>query len=381
MNAPSEIFLVAVPGLEQPLAEEAVAMGFAQVAIVPGGVTIAGGWPEVWRANLVLRGASKVLARIGSFRALHLAQLDKRARKFPWGDFLRPDQPVRVEASTHQSRIYHAGAAAQRVARALTEDFGATVITDPKAADGPTPPIGIKVRIEDDLVTISLDTSGEGLHKRGHKAQVNKAPMRETMAAMFLRQCGYTGEGAGAFPVLDPMCGSGTFMIEAAEMALGLQAGRARAFAFERFAAFDAAAWDKIRAPQAPRATDLRFYGSDRDGGAAAMSRNNAKRAGVEGICDVRHLPISDLTAPEGPKGLVIVNPPYGTRIGERKPLFGLYGAFGQIMTERFQGWRVAMITTDAGLAKATNLPFLPPGPPVAHGGLKVTLWQTAPLA
>lgn len=369
---PLEIFLVAVPGLEQPVAEEAAEHRFAGVTVQPGGVVVAGGWDEVMRANLVLRGPSRALVRVGSFRAMHLAQLDKRMRKFPWDQILRPDVPVKVDASCHASRIYHAGAVVSRVARAINEELGAPIATDPKAEG----PVSVKVRIDDDLCTISVDSSGESLHKRGHKAQVNKAPMRENMAAMFLRLCGYDGRET----VVDPMCGSGTFVIEAAEVAAGLMPGRSRGFAFEKLANFDAAGWAALRRPPAPRETPLRFHGSDRDDGAVAMSRANAARAGVEGLCSFRAAAVSDLTPPDGPPGLVIVNPPYGTRIGERKPLFALYGALGRTLAERFAGWRVGLIATDAGLAQSTGLPFLPPGPPVSHGGLKVTLYRTAPL-
>ena len=209
MTAPTEIYAVTAPGLEALLAEEAREAGFTVTATTPGGVTLTGGWPEVWRANLCLRGATRILARVAEFRALHLAQLDKRARKLPWADWLRPDIPVRVEATCRKSRIYHHRAAAQRVARAITETLGAR-----PGDDG----ITVKLRIEDDLATLSLDTSGPSLHKRGLKQAVNKAPMRETLAALFLRAAGYRGTE----PVVDPMCGSGTFVIEAAEIALGL---------------------------------------------------------------------------------------------------------------------------------------------------------------
>ena len=104
--------------------------GFEGARVVPGGVAFEGGWPEAMRANLVLRGASRVLVRIASFRTMHLAQLDKRARKVPWGDFLRTDIPVSVEATCRKSRIYHAGAAAQRVARAIAEELGAPIAED-----------------------------------------------------------------------------------------------------------------------------------------------------------------------------------------------------------------------------------------------------------
>ena len=363
-----DIFLVATPGLESALLAEVRSRRFKALKLVPGGVAVKGKWPDVWRANLELRGVTRVLARVGAFRVLHLAQLDKRARKVPWGDFLRNDVPVRVEASCSQSRIYHSGAAAQRIARAIQEEFGAPVSDDAQLV--------IKARIEDDLCTLSIDTSGESLHKRGHKEAVGKAPMRETLAALFLRECGFDGSE----PVVDPMCGSGTFVIEAAEIACGLNPGRGRHFAFELLANFDAARWEAMRSAQTGKQPAVRFFGSDRDAGAIRSAAQNAARAGVADCTVFRQQPVSALEPPEGPPGLVIVNPPYGTRIGDKKPLFALYGALGQALLSRFSGWRVGIITTDAALAKATGLPFEPPGPPVLHGGLKVTLFRTGPL-
>jgi putative N6-adenine-specific DNA methylase len=362
-----EIFLVVPPGLEPVLAEEARADGFNVTGTAPGGVTLSGGWPEVWRANLTLRGATRALVRIGEFRAFHLAQLDKRARKFDWAAVLRPDVPVRVEASTKRSKIYHAGAAAQRIERAIREELGAEIRKDA--------PVQIKVRIDDNLVTLSVDSSGESLHKRGHKLFTGKAPMRETLAALFLRACGYDGQE----PVLDPMCGSGTFVIEAAEIAAGLQPGRDRAFAFEQLAGFDPEAFAAMKTT-AGEMPDLRFYGFDRDAGAIKGASENAARAGVESLTQFARAPVGELECPDGPPGLVIVNPPYGGRIGDRKLLFALHGTLGQVLRERFAGWRVGIITNDGGLAKATGLPFLPPGPPIAHGGLKVKLYRTDPL-
>lgn len=362
-----EIFLVATPGLETPLAAEARELGWT-VEVQPGGVTFRGGWGDVRRANLMLRGATRVLARVGSFRAMHLAQLDKRARKFPWASFLRPDQPVKVETTCRASRIYHAGAATQRIERAIAEELGVSIAAE--AA------IVIKARIEDDLVTISLDTTGPSLHKRGHKLAVAKAPMRETMAAMFLRKMGFDGSQ----PVLDPMCGSGTFVIEAAEIAAGLAAGRSRHFAFEALAGFDPVAWAAMRGAVTPSEAAPRFFGSDRDAGAIRMSQQNAASAGLSGMTAFACRAVTDLVRPEGPPGLVMVNPPYGTRIGNKGPLFGLHAAMGEAFRSRLPGWRIGLVTSDASLARATGLPFGPPGPVVAHGGLKVRLWQTGPL-
>lgn len=363
-----EIFLVAPPGFEPELLAEARERGFKGPKQVEGGVRILGDWKDAWRANLELRGPARVLVRIGAFRAAHLSELDKRAREFPWRETLRRDVPVRVEATCRKSRIYHSGAAAERIARAIREELGAPIADDAEVV--------VKARIDNDVVTLSIDSSGESLHKRGHKEAVGKAPMRENMAALFLRRCGY----AGKEPVLDPMCGSGTFVIEAAEIACGLKPGRTRAFAFEQLATFDAARWEKMRSAGEVHAPSVMFHGSDRDAGAVAASAANAARAGVAACTLFARLAVSDITPPEGPPGLVIVNPPYGARIGDRKPLFGLYGALGNTLMARFSGWRVGLITTDASLAKATGLPFLPPTPPVLHGGLRVSLFQSAPL-
>ena len=363
-----EIFLVAAPGLGAELLAEVRGLDFKNPRQVPGGVTVTGGWPEVWRANLEIRGATRVLARLGAFRALHLAQLDKRARQFAWGAALRRDVPVSVEVSCKGSRIYHSGAAAQRIATAIREELGAPVADDAE--------LSIKARIEDDLCTVSIDTSGQSLHKRGHKEEIGKAPLRETMAALFLRRCGY----AGMEPVLDPMCGSGTLVIEAAEIASGLKPGRSRRFAFEQLAGFDSDAWQRLRGSGSVTTPAVRLHGSDRDAGAVRMSRANAVRAGVAEFTSFQHQAISDVSPPDGPPGLVMVNPPYGTRIGDKTQLQALYGALGQTLRSRFAGWRVGLITSEPALAKATGLAFLPTGPSVAHGGLSVLLFQTRRL-
>jgi putative N6-adenine-specific DNA methylase len=369
MTEQFEIFLVATPGLEQPLLDEALAAGFAGAAITDGGVSFPGTWDDVWRANLVLRGATRVLARIGSFMAFHLAQLDKRARKFPWVDVLRADVPVRVEVATsRKSKIYHAGAAAQRIEKALAEDHG--IIITPEAE------VAIKVRIDDNRVTVSVDTSGESLHKRGHKEAVGKAPMRETLAALMLRACGYDGNE----PVVDPMCGSGTFVIEAAEIAMGLFPGRSRSFAFEQLATFDPARWAEMRKSGKTRTAPTHFIGSDRDAGAVRMATDNAARAGVAESTTFMNLNATDLTRPDGPAGLVICNPPYGARIGNQKMLFGVYAGLGRMLADQFSGWRVGIVTSEPALAQATGLPFKPKGPPIPHGGMKVWLFQTDPL-
>lgn len=368
MDTPFDIYLVAAPGLEQTLAAEARDRGFTAPKVKPGGVTIQGDWPEVWRANIVLRGASRVLVRLWEFRAFHLAQLDKRASKLPWANVLRPDVPVRVEVATDKrSKIYHGRAAQQRIEGAIAATVGAPIVAEAAQAQ-----VTIKVRIDDNLVTVSVDTSGESLHKRGHKQAMGKAPMRETLAALFLREMGFDGSQW----LVDPMCGSGTFPIEAAEWAAGLAPGRARGFAFEHLAGIDPAIVTALRAPTARPAAQARFIGYDRDQGAIKMATENAARADVSEWTHFACQPVSALTPPHGASpGIVIVNPPYGDRIGNRKLLFAVYGALGAALKDRFAGWRAGIITTDGGLVQATGL-NVTPGPVVPHGGLKVRLYQ-----
>ena len=360
------IFLVCLPGLEPQLASEARELGFANPTPVPGGVETMGDWPEIWRANLWLRGAGRVLVRLGSFRAMHLAQLDKRARKFPFAEVLRADRPVRIEANCTRSRIYHKGAAAQRVAGAITDQLGCAVTQDAG--------LRLIVRIEDDLVTLSLDVSGEGLHQRGHKQSIGKAPLRETMAALLLRAMGYTGRE----PVIDPMCGSGTFVLEAAEIAAGLAPGRSRSFAFEDLAGFDPQPWAEMQEAgrTAKCAPPLQYLGFDRDQGAIRASIENAARASVSACTSFACQPVSALVRPDTAPGIMMVNPPYGGRIGNPKQLFGLYAQLGAKFREEFQGWRLGLITSDRKLAHATGLP-LEGGPILPHGGLKIRLYQT----
>ena len=367
-NSDFEIFLVTAPGHEAVLAAEARTKGFKNPTPSAGGVTIKGNWSDVWRANLELRGAGRVIVRLGDFRVIHLSQLDKRARKFNWAETLRPDVPFRVNVTCKRSKIYHSDAATERIERAISEELGAPA--------SPEAQVLVRARIENDLCIIGIDTSGELLHKRGHKEAVNAAPMRETMASLFLRQCGYTGTE----PVVDPMCGSGTFIIEAAEIAANLNPGRSRHFAFEKLATFNSSAWEKMRSSQARATPALRFTGSDNDAGAIRISRANAERAGILDLTDFQERAVEDLKAPEGPPGLVIVNPPYGTRIGDKTRLNALYRTLGQTLQTRFKGWRVGLITSEASLAKSCGLPFAPASAPVSHGGLRVNLFLTGVL-
>lgn len=363
-----EILLVTAPGLEQLLRAEAIEKGFRKPKVIFGGVLIKGDWATAWRANLDIRGASKVLVRLGQFKASNLAQLEYQLRNFPWGQTLRSDVPVRIDASCKGSHIYHSGAVIERIENAIKNDLGADVSREAELI--------IKARIDNNLCTISIDTSGEMLHKRGHKEEVNKAPMRENLAALMLRQCGYNGKET----VLDPMCGSGTFVIEAAEIAASLYPGRSRHFAFEHLKTFDDVQWQALRGRGNNKITTVKFYGSDSDPGAIRMSLANAARAGVSEQTEFKQLSINDIVPPDGPPGLVIVNPPYGDRIGNMKELDTLHRSLGQRLKVHFTGWRVGLVTNNETLAKKTGLPFVHESEPIHHGGIRVKVYSTNAL-
>src|SRR5690606_18677363 len=165
-----------------------------------------------------------------------------------------------------------------------------------------------------------------------------------------------------------------------AEIATGLLPGRARSFGFEALPSFDPAVWSDMRGPQPIRSTEFLFHGSDRDAGAIRMARENAARASVAELTRFDVQTIENLEPPPGPPGLVIVNPPYGTRIGDRAPLVPVHRTLGAVLKNRFKGWRAGIVTADKSLAQATGLKFEPMLPAVLHGGIRVALYRTGPL-
>ena len=371
-NGPLRLFLVCHPGLEQWLAEEVAELGYLSCRVVGGGVELIGGWQDVAFLNHWVRGATRVLVRIAEFSAVHFSQLDKRSRQIPWQEWLKDNTHVYVEATAKRSKLYHSKGIAQRVGDAAS----AALKSNPDMEFT----VNVHVRLVSDWCQVSLDTSGEPLYKRGGKQEIGKAPMRETMASLFLRAAGFDPLS----PVFDPMCGSGTFILEAAGRTMGQAAAVGREFAYQRL--LSAVGLDEEADEVVKPTIDLEsagspmMLGSDRDAGAVKRAAANAERMNVAQICSFSRESVSDVRPGTQAQGLVIVNPPYGDRLGHKASLAALYARFGQVMRDRFQGWRIALITNEAGLVNACELPFKKPGPVVSHGGLKVRLWQTDTL-
>jgi putative N6-adenine-specific DNA methylase len=369
-----DLFAVAPPGIEALLQRELAALGIEGRA-VPGGVELRGDAAMVRRVNLESRLASRLLLRLARFETLHLNELEKFAGKLDVAPFLRADEPLAVRATCRKSRIYHSGAAEERVHRALARKLR----TDLAPAQGSldeddAPPQTVLVRFDHDVCTLSLDTSGAHLHKRGYRLETAKAPLRETLAAALLAEAGYRGDAA----FVDPLCGSGTFAIEAALIATRTVPGRLRSFAFERWPSHDPRALRRLRdaADARRRPAPAPIVASDRDEGAVRIARRNAERAQV--AIDVRHHALSD-SQPPGSPGLLLTNPPYGARIGDPGRLRDLYATLGKLASRRYAEWTVGFVTTDPRLAQASGLAFTRSTPPLPHGGLRVKLYLRDP--
>ena len=380
-------FAVAAPGLEGIVVNELKALGIGGVAS-PGGASFGGDRAALYRANLHLRAASRVLVRLGGFHAAAFSELRKKAGRLPWEAYLRPGRPVAIHATSHKSRLYHSGAVAERVAGAIADRLGQPAVVvkgdaeaDPSAAENtsdaaaPASPQLIVVRLVRDQCTISFDASGPLLHRRGYRLATAKAPLRETLAAGMLLASGWDR----AAPLVDPFCGAGTVAIEAALLALNIAPGHARRFAFMDWPDYDARLWQRLLDAAAagvivsPRTL---IFGSDRDAGAIEAARANAARAGVAAVIEFARQPVSDLAPPAG-MGWVVTNPPYGVRLPEGHDLRNLYARFGQVLKQRFPGWRVAFLSSDTRLEHATDLEFdelrrLP----LVNGGVRVRLAQ-----
>ncbi|MEK6807113.1 MAG: class I SAM-dependent RNA methyltransferase [Pseudomonadota bacterium] len=365
-----ELFAVSPPGIEALLQRELAALGIKGRA-VPGGVELQGDAATIRRVNLESRLASRLLLRIGRFETEYLNELEKLTAKLDVAPFLRADEPLAVRATCRKSRIYHSGAAEERVSRALAKKLGADLtLAKADLDEDDAPPQTVLVRFDHDVCTLSLDTSGAHLHKRGYRLETAKAPLRETLAAAVLAEAGYRGDEA----FVDPLCGSGTFAIEAAMMATRTAPGRLRRFAFERWPSHDAGAMRLLRAAADARRrpAPAPIVASDRDEGAVGIARRNAERAQVE--IAVRHHALSD-SQPPASQGVLLTNPPYGVRVGNPAQLRDLYATIGKLASRQFAEWTFGFITTDERLAQASGLSVTRLGPPVPHGGLKIKLY------
>ena len=373
-SSASPYFAITAPGLEHLTAGELTALGITPDAVEPGGVHFGGTAGALYRANLHVRTASRIVARVGEFDARHFADLERFAKQQPWADFITPRCAVRLRVTCRKSKLYHSDAVAERVAAAIAHVMGGTPVRSPdedEESDDADSQLVI-VRFLHDHCTISADSSGALLHRRGYRLQTAKAPLRETLAAAMLLASGWRPES----PLVDPMCGAGTIAIEGALMARRIAPGARRGFAFTRWPRFDAGLWqrmvDNARERELPRAP-APIAASDRDAGAIAAATANAERAGVAEDITFTRQSLSAASPSGDTPGWIVTNPPYGVRVGDRKALRDLYAQLGNVARARFGGWTLAMLSADAELDRQLRLP-LATAFRTRNGGLPVRL-------
>jgi len=364
-------FATTHPGLEAILAGELERMGLAPASIERSGVEFEAGPGDLWRANLLLRTAGRVLVRVAAFHAAAFHELERHAKRVPWERFLPADGAVHCRVTTKKSALYHERAIVERLEAAIRTTMPnvslrsgrGEVELEERDVAAPVPVQRFVVRLYRDECVVSADSSGPLLHRRGYRLRSGKAPLRETLAAGLLLAAGWDG----AVPLIDPMCGSGTIPIEAALLARRMPPGWGRRFAFEAWPEFEPEAYARLRDHLATRLlarAPAPIMGADRDAGAITLARANAERAGVAGDVEWRQQTISALDRPTnlssststGSSGWIVTNPPYGTRLGEKRALRNLYAQFGNVLRRSLARWRVAMVSADRMLESQVGL-------------------------
>ena len=376
------LFAVTAPGLEPFTAQELHQLGLLHTTqsklegqeTLPttveqaGGIEFSGDIEAIYRANLFLRTASRVLLRFGDFHAAAFSELTRHTRRLPWEHFLNPRSAVAVRVTCHKSRLYHAAAVAREITAAIGDCLGNKVEMQKFDENSPDPlPQLIVVRLVDDQCTISIDTSGELLHRRGYRLETAKAPLRETLAAGLLLASGWDTNS----PLIDPFCGSGTIPIEAALLARNILPGINRRFAFMNWPGFRVDEWNTLlkESQDAQKEKASPILGSDRDAGAVRIAQANADRAGVAQAIDFTHRAVSAIE-PAG-TGWIVTNPPYGLRVSANKDLRNLYAQFGKVLRLKCPGWHITVLCSDLSLLHQMGV-YLDTSLNFVNGGVSV---------
>ncbi len=374
---------VCAPGLEQILRNELAGRGFTPAPDeIRGGVEFAGRLEDGMRANLVLRTASRILVRVATFKARAIEDVFRETAQIPWEAWLPAGCALDIQPTIHSSRIESSTLLQNTVSGAINRRFAQDGLPVPRMLDVAESQ-KILARLDEDRLTLSLDSSGDLLHRRGWRSKSVAAPIRETLAAAILLAAGYDG----AENLVDAMCGSGTFAIEAALIAArvppGVSATPPRAFAFMDWPAFPAAAWKHMVAtePAVSRANSgtepasapgapphAAIVARDIDPLAIAAARDNAASSATAGLIDFL---VADFFATPPPcrSGLIVMNPPYGLRLDAGASPAALYRRIARTLQSSWQDWRYAVVMPDAGIARQWPMP-VECRLDFAHGGL-----------
>jgi len=373
-------FVSTSPGLEQLCFDELSSLGLSMTdaKLMKGGVEFRGRVHECYLANLKLRMANRILMRIETFRATNFRQLGKKLTGLPWELYLHKDDRYEINVTSRHSRLFHKDAIADQAKESITKRWNLANRYLEKKHDISHFTQQIFVRTFNDRFTVSIDSTGDLLHKRGLKIHGGKAPIRETIAAAILYKAGYHSSG----PLLDPMCGAGTFSLEGAMIANHIPAGWYRNFAFMGWPCFKPSRWKHIRREAEKSVTRMNkpiIFASDKDQKTCRKLKKVARENNLSGTISVFRkdffdlLPsdIKGLTKTEQ-NGLVTINPPYGRRMGSKDNSEKIFFEICKKLKKDFKGWKIAIVAPSKSLVK--KVPFAVAANDIFHGGLNLTL-------
>ncbi len=340
-------------GLETVLCEELSEIGATNVVASDGGAGFSGNPEIAWKANLESRIASRILWKILDSDYLNEKDIYEKTLGLSWEAFFSPDLTIKVNLAATKSPLKSLDFATLRIKDAVCDRLRQKKGRRP-SVDTLNPDIRIHAHLTRNRFSLYIDTSGEALFKRGLRHFSVEAPLRENLAAGILRLAGWKPE----IPFLDPMCGSGTFLLEAAQIALGILPGSRRNFAFEKLAGFERGKWLELRQKWIENSKPCdspRIFGSDIAGRAVETSRKNLGEAGLEDAVVLKQANFLELPPP-WEAGIIVTNPPYGVRIGEEESLARLYPLIGDTLKQKYSGWNAYFFTADMKLPKLIRL-------------------------
>lgn len=344
----------AVPrGAEEIAAAELEALGITDAKPGKGGVAFVANRAGLYRANLWLRTASRVLVQLAVFPCKTPDELYAGVFALDWSGLITPAMTLAVDCSLRDSALTHSGFVALKTKDAVVDRIREACGSRPNV-DTASPDVRINVHLHKNVCTVSLDSSGDSLDRRGYRIERNDAPLRETLAAAVVALTGWDG----SLPLADPMCGSGTIPAEAALLAAGMPPGLQRSFGFQRWLDFDSRLWNQLirEAENGIRKLPVGLItGYDQDSRVLLLAGRNIAKAGLEGQVHFFHAALQDFQ-PEGERGVVIINPPYGMRMGADDDLRELYCQIGDVMKKRCRGWTGYVLTGNLELAKYIGL-------------------------
>lgn len=367
-------FAAAPPGFEsiclRELSDLDPAVGNARA--IPGGVEFKGRLEDCYRANLSLRLPNRILMRIDEFKSTNFRQLERKAGDIPWELYLHPGTILKVHVTTNHCRLHHTAAISDRFQKIIAGRLS-TIQQDEKLSQTSGVEQNIFIRCKDDRFSVSIDSSGDLLYKRGLKKHPGKAPLRETIAAAALQLAGYDGSQ----PLIDPMCGAGTFSLEGALLAKCMPPGWFRNFAFEGWPSYLAKRWEYMR-----RQAQSGFvqpgrpivFASDTEPDSCQRLADCVEEYSLADAIRVEQRDFFDLDPRKltDQIGVICINPPYGRRLGQKKDSQKLFPAICNKLKDDYSGWKLVLIAPSRKLAG--TVPFETESHPILHGGLKLTL-------